>query len=120
MINMTCVAYGYKMEKDKKLEQAFKRLANALEEIQDRLTFNARFALRDARDAVAHSGADGVRAHGEHLLQEIDDGGSHRRGQPPAWTAVQLKPAPIILRASNHFGGATPLFSMRDDTDGQD
>lgn len=72
MINMTCVAHGYKMEKDKKLEQAFERLADALEEIQSRLTFNARFALRDARDAVVHSGADGVRAHGEHLLQEID------------------------------------------------
>lgn len=71
-INMACVAHGYKMEKDKKLEDAFERLANALDAIQSHLTFNAVFALRDARDAVVHSGADGVRAHGEHLLQEID------------------------------------------------
>lgn len=47
MINMACVAHGYKMEKDKKLEQAFERLADALEEIQSRLTFNAK--VRTAR-----------------------------------------------------------------------
>ena len=72
IINMACVAHGYKMEKDKQLENAFERLANALDAIQSHLTFNVVFALRDTRDAVVHSGADGVRAHGEHLLQEID------------------------------------------------
>ena len=71
-IDMACVAHGYRLQKNKEIEDAFENLANALEAIESRLTFNARFALRDAKNAAVHSGADGIRAHGEFLLSEVD------------------------------------------------
>lgn len=70
--NMACVAHGYRLQKNKEIEEAFENLANALEAIESHLTFNARFALRDAKNAADHSGADGIRAHGEFLLSEVD------------------------------------------------
>ena len=64
-IDMACITHKYRLQKNKEIEEAFENLANALEAIESHLTFNARFA-------ADHSGADGIRAHGEFLLSEVD------------------------------------------------
>jgi len=72
MVNMACVAYKYRMQKNQEIEECFAHLAAALDEIKPYLTRNAIFALRDAKQAAQQSGADGIRACGESLLREIE------------------------------------------------
>lgn len=69
---MECVALRHRNRQNEAIEDCFWLLADGLDEIQTRLTHNARFALRDAKDAARKSGADGIRACGERLLKEIE------------------------------------------------